>query len=193
MRAYRINELKDATVFEVDFPATQQLKRNKLKELNIAKPEGLIYVPIDFNRQRLDEVLSAAGFNPKQPTFFVWEGVTMYLDSNSVDATLQSIRALSAPNSFLYFDYLHQSVLNGTNSLPEAIAVRESQSFAGRGSEKYTYGIEESEMKEFLAQRGFNLIEHSSGDDLKQRYFHGEGSRRYVFRICGFVLAQARS
>jgi len=191
MRAYRIAELKTAKVFEVDFPATQQLKRSKLRELNITAPELLEYVSIDFNKQQLDEALMAAGFDAAQPTFFIWEGVTMYLDARSVDATLNAIHNLSAPSSSLYFDYLYKSVLDGRNTLPEAIAVRESQSFAGRGSEKYTYGIEESEMKQFLAQRGFDLLENLSGDDLKSRYFHGENAYRYVFRICGFVLALA--
>jgi len=189
MRAYRMEELQNAKVIEVDFPATQQLKRSKLRELSITEPEGLEYVSIDFNKQPLDETLIAAGFNSSRPTFFIWEGVTMYLDARSVDATLKAIHNLSAPNSSLYFDYLYQSVLDGRNTLPEAIAVRESQSFAGRGSEKYTYGIEESEMKEYLAERGFELAEHLSGDDLKKRYFHGENADRYVFGICGFVLA----
>lgn len=190
MRAYRLDELKDIPVFEVDFPATQAMKKDKLKSIELPERKQLSYVPIDFNKDELGVELTKAGYNPKVKTLFLWEGVTMYLDANSIDATLNYIAAKAATGSTLYFDYLFLSVLDGRCNLPEAIGVRKTGSFAGRGTEKYTFGIEETEIGQFLAERGLHLLEHMTGESLKSRYFHGKNAKRYVFGICGFVHAE---
>lgn len=189
MRAYRLEELKDIHVFEVDFPATQNLKLEKLKDIHLPERHHLTYVPVDFNKDALSEKLSQAGFDPKIKTLFIWEGVTMYLNSEAVHATLKFIASNALAGSTLYFDYLFQSVLDGRSTLPEAVLVRKTKSFGGRGTEKYTFGIEESEIEGFLNQRGFNLLEHMTAETLKARYFQGENAKRYIFGICGFVHA----
>ena len=45
--AYR-NPFPALRVFEVDFPATQQWKREMLAEADIALPDKLTFVPLDF-------------------------------------------------------------------------------------------------------------------------------------------------
>lgn len=190
MRPFRMEELKNVHVFEVDFPATQAMKREKLKTIELPERHHLTYVPIDFNRQDLGTELSRAGYDASIRTLFIWEGVTMYLDTASVDATLHYISTHAAKGSTLYFDYLFHSVLDGSNMSREAVLVRETKSFNGHGTEKYTYGIEESEIGSFLSARGFTLKEHMTADSLKDRYFHGINAKRYLFRICGFVHAE---
>lgn len=193
MRPFRLEQLKDVHVFEVDFPATQALKREKLKTIDLPERHHLTYVPIDFNKDDLAMELSNAGYDPNVKTLFIWEGVTMYLDAESVNATLKFISSNSAKGSTLYFDYLFQSVLDGTCMHPEAVHVRETKSFNGHGTEKYTYGIEEEKIEQFLADHGFRLTEHMTGETLKERYFHGPNAKRYLFRICGFVHAEIDS
>src|SRR6202050_1112008 len=51
-------------VYEVDHPATQEWKRQRLAEAQIAHPSFLILVPVDFERDDLAEKLVAAGFQP---------------------------------------------------------------------------------------------------------------------------------
>jgi len=190
MRAFRLEALKDIPVFEVDFEATQQLKQRKLAAIELPERNHLSYVSIDFNKDELGDVLAKSGYDHSVKTLFVWEGVTMYLDAESIDRTLAFIASNTGNGTTVYFDYLMQSVLDGTCNYPEAVAVRNTESFNSDGIEKYTYGIEESSISEFLYQRNFKLLEHMTGESLKERYFHGKNAKRYVFRICGFVHAQ---
>jgi len=192
MRAFRLEELNDIPVFEVDFPATQQLKQRKLEAIELPERNYLTYVPIDFNEDELGDVLTKSGYDHNLKTLFIWEGVTMYLDAESVDRTLAFVASNTGTGTTLYFDYLMQSVLDGRCNYPEAVAVRKTKSFNSDGVEKYTYGIEETEMEEFLSARKFKLLEHMTGESLKTRYFHGENAKRYVFRICGFVHAELK-
>ena len=67
--AYR-NPFADLRVFEVDHPATQESKRRRLEEAQIAIPPQTVYVAIDFASMSLDEALAASGFDTSAPSFF---------------------------------------------------------------------------------------------------------------------------
>ena len=58
--AYR-NPFHSLRVFEVDLPATQAWKRKMLGSAEIAVPESLAFVPLDFERQVLSGELVEAG------------------------------------------------------------------------------------------------------------------------------------
>jgi methyltransferase (TIGR00027 family) len=64
--AYR-NPHEALRVFEVDHPATQAWKRQRLAEANIAAPDTLTFTPVDFERVSLAEGLAAAGFDAAAP------------------------------------------------------------------------------------------------------------------------------
>jgi methyltransferase (TIGR00027 family) len=66
-------------VFEVDHPATQNWKRERLKQADLAVPSSLTFAPVDFERQSLADGLTAAGFQADAPAFFQWLGVVPYL------------------------------------------------------------------------------------------------------------------
>ena len=68
--AYRAPHSQDLRIFEVDHPATQAWKRQRLAEADIPLPAALTFVPVDFERETLADGLAAAGFDPAQQTFF---------------------------------------------------------------------------------------------------------------------------
>jgi methyltransferase (TIGR00027 family) len=91
-------------IFEVDHPATQAWKRQRLADAAIPLPEWLTFAPIDFERETLAEGLAAAGFDRGQRTFFIWLGVVPYLPEEAVWATLGFIASL--PNgAHVVLDY----------------------------------------------------------------------------------------
>jgi methyltransferase (TIGR00027 family) len=101
-RAWRMLELADVTVFEVDQPATQQDKRDRAAGLSGAPPT---FVPVDFSRDRLGEALAAAGHRADLATTWIWEGVVPYLTEAEVVATVIALAAGSAPNSRLIVNF----------------------------------------------------------------------------------------
>jgi methyltransferase (TIGR00027 family) len=106
-RAWRLPALARARVFELDHPATQAWKRE------IATPIAPLarevrFVPIDFGREDPAERLPAAGFDPGRTTFWLWEGVAMYLAPEAVLRTLAATAGLSAPGSRLALTYRSQ-------------------------------------------------------------------------------------
>ena len=96
-----------ARVFEVDHPATQQWKHERLDEAGIAVPPTVRFVPVDLERDELAPALCAAGFDPRAPAAFSWLGVVVYLPHEVVMRTLRALRELGAPGSVVVFDYVN--------------------------------------------------------------------------------------
>jgi methyltransferase (TIGR00027 family) len=90
-------------VFEVDCPATQEWKRERLREAGLPQPGSLTFVPIDFEREGLAAGLAGAGFRSDCPAFFQWLGVVVYLSLEAILATLRVIASI--PASAVVFEY----------------------------------------------------------------------------------------
>jgi methyltransferase (TIGR00027 family) len=103
-RAWRLDGLAGIDVFEVDHPASQQEKRDRVGgRAPVART--LRYVSVDLARDPLGDALDAAGHRTSAPTTWVWEGVVPYLTRADVTATVAAVAALSAPGSTLVVNY----------------------------------------------------------------------------------------
>ena len=92
-------------VFEVDHPATQHIKRERVHRVAGHIPPNLAFVPVDFEADRLDEALSRSRLDAEKPAFFSWLGTTYYLTKDAIRETLGYIAAVAAPGSRLVLDY----------------------------------------------------------------------------------------
>jgi methyltransferase (TIGR00027 family) len=109
-RAFRMPELRNSVVFEVDHPDSQRDKRARATKLPPIARE-VRYVPVDFEQDGLDEALERAGHAPSEPTTWVWEGVVMYLEPEDTEATLAVLQRRSPPGSRLIVVYHAPSVV----------------------------------------------------------------------------------
>ena len=91
-------------IYEVDHPATQAWKLQRLAEAQIALPPWLILAPVDFGRDDVGEKLVAAGFQQNSPAFFSWLGVVPYLTQDAIGRTLDYMSSIR--NSEVVFDYM---------------------------------------------------------------------------------------
>src|SRR5215831_8018282 len=95
---------REVRIYEVDHPATQAWKRQRLDEAQLALPPWLILVPVDFERDDLGEMLVGAGFQQHSPAFFTWLGVVPYLTQDAIASTLDYMASIE--NSEVVFDYM---------------------------------------------------------------------------------------
>ena len=71
-RAYRLRELlKGVRFIEVDFGPTQEYKKRRVRDVLGCLPENVTYAPIDFTREKLEDVLQRTGYRPDQRSFFI--------------------------------------------------------------------------------------------------------------------------
>jgi len=156
----------DLRVFEVDHPATQAWKRERLRAAGIPVPANLTFVPVDFERQRLAEQLDVVGFQPA-PTFFSWLGVTPYLTREAFDATMAFISILPLRTAVV-FDYaVDPSSLDAfQQAAARALAAR-----VEAAGEPFRLFFNPSDLEYELRALGFSQAENLDCDQINARYF----------------------
>jgi len=171
--AYRTTLGESLRIFEVDHPATQAWKRERLAQAAIPVPSMLTFVPIDFEREILADGLAAAGFDPAQQTFFTWLGVVPYLTEQAVLSTLGFIASLPV-GAHVVFDYSNPPV-SGPDQNDDA-SVRDSlaERVASLG-ETFKSHFETDVLHASLTALGFSQIEDLGPALIRERYFARRG------------------
>ena len=154
-------------VFEVDHPGTQRWKQQLLAEASIGVPASLRFVAADFERDDLAIVLQQAGFNADRPACVSWMGVTMYLTTDAVAATLRTVAGFAA-GSCLCFDYRVPVAM--LNPVERAINEVFEQRIAALG-EPWISAFDPTHLNRQLLELGFNTAESATPEDLNARYF----------------------
>jgi methyltransferase (TIGR00027 family) len=99
------------SLFEVDHPATQEHKRERLKVAGLVCPANMHFAGVDFTTgDSLADMLSAAGFDAQRPSIWSWLGVTVYLLVEAIRSTLTSVSELAAPGSTLVASYVEPTI-----------------------------------------------------------------------------------
>jgi methyltransferase (TIGR00027 family) len=169
--AYRSPYGDRLRVFEVDFPATQAWKRERLAAAAIEVPNWLTFAPVDFERQTLADGLAASGFDPAQQTFFTWLGVVPYLSQDAVWATLRFI-AKHPGGAHVIFDYSDPpDTLDDETKAYHDIRARR---VAELGERWVTY-FEAEPLRERLLALGYLEVEDLRPGQLVNRFFPGRG------------------
>jgi len=161
-------------VFEVDHPATQSWKRERLLEANLAVPATLTFAPVDFTRQGLAEELASAGFQATQPAYFVWLGVVPYLRREAISAILQFIAGV--PGSEVVFDYSEPLENYSPERRANVAAVAERTAAIG---EPWLSYLDPAEIAKDLLDRGFGELDDIGLADIAALYLgaaKGEGT-----------------
>jgi methyltransferase (TIGR00027 family) len=189
-RAYRIEGVQRAQVFEIDEPATLAVKRARMERVLGALPGHVSLVAMDFEHDDLGARLNAAGLRREARTMFICEGVTSYLTAAGVDATFRRVSALAATGSRLAFTYLDRAALEGRSDLPGA---RAAIAAVRRAGEPFQFGLDPGDLPAYLADRGLELLEDASTAELAVRYLHPLGRRPPASPFYRVALAACRS
>lgn len=190
-RAYRFDKLKGRIrVFEVDHPDTQRAKTEKIEKIFGGRPDGVVYVPVDFGSDKLDVRLFESTYDRGLKTLFIWEGVTPYLIPEAVDETLEFVARNSGKGSSIIFDYAFRPAVDGTSDQHDAQKWR--RTFEQRG-EPPRFGINQEDIDEFLTCRGFCQVKSVTVESLKTLYLKDSTGGRKLTGLGGIVYATVDS
>jgi methyltransferase (TIGR00027 family) len=169
--AYRRSDLRQTVhVYEVDHPATQQWKRQRLTELCIALPDNLTFIPIDFEVQTLAAGMAASAFKHHEPAFFSWLGVTQYLTTEAVLGTLRYVASSAAPGSEIVFQIIRSP--SSLSAEDQAVVTVASQRAAQHG-EPWQSFFEPQALESQLRAMGFTQVLHFTAAEATTLYFQG--------------------
>ena len=162
-------------VFEVDHPASQEWKRERLAEVGLISPASTSFVGVDFEAQSLGPSLTDAGLSLQAPVFFIWLGVVPYLTRDAIMTTLNFIATL--PGSEVVFDYSEplEHYPSERRFALEALAAR-----ALAIGEPWLSYFDPTELSGLLHASGFDAVEDLGISGIATRYLGTESSNTDV-------------
>ncbi len=161
-RAWRMPELASTTVFEVDQHASQ---KEKVRRIGARAPlaHRVAEVPVDLGSGSLARGLDEAGFDPREVTTWVWEGVIPYLPAAAVAATLGEISTQSAPGSRLIMNYQSRELRPRVARTLVRLVLRASRASDPLASEPWRSLWRPAELAKLCAEHGYRV---DSDEDL---------------------------
>jgi methyltransferase (TIGR00027 family) len=162
--------------FEVDHPATQQDKRERLARLGIAARQ-VRFVAADFTRDPVAERLTAAGLDPAKPGLFLLEGVATYLEQAVLECVLRQFRQVARAGSRL--------AISVSLSGADGEARSRFQASVATLGEPARSTLEADQATEVLARTGWQVMTGQDADDSEA------AARRERLRSVGLLIATA--
>ncbi len=161
-------------VFELDDPATQDEKKQRIADAGWIQPKDLHWVPLNFLTGDLGEALRETGFDPQVLSFFSLLGVSYYLPKEVLFRIFQSIASLGTEGSTLVFDYFDEDAFDASKASPRMARMQAAAKFGG---EPMLTGLAPDALSKELGTVGLSLRNPMNPAQIQARYFDGNGYR----------------
>ncbi|OPX56028.1 methyltransferase, TIGR00027 family [Oceanospirillum multiglobuliferum] len=150
---------------ELDHPATGAQKKKALFDKS---PSNLHLLAVDFSQTDARTALSEySGFDAGRNTFYICEGVLMYLDRADVDRLFSGLKQLTGAGS--RFVYTCVVPMNSADNNCGALL----KLYLKFKNEPLNWMIEQQEQADFVEQQGYQLNEIANTNVLRERYLKG--------------------
>lgn len=184
---FRHPELNDSLeIFELDYPATQDLKKVRLANANFQIPENLHFVPMDFTKEFTAQNLVDKGFVPNKKTFFSLLGVSYYLTKEEIANLINEIFTKVPSGSSIVFDYADDKLFEEKGMSNRVQNMLHMASVSGEPMKSsFTY----DEMEKMLERSGLLIYEHLSPDTINNQFFRNRTDYLSAFETIHYIHA----
>ena len=155
-------------IYEIDYPATQRIKQNRLMEILDSSPEGVEFLPVDLEKRTIADALSASSFLKDERAFFSWLGTVPYLSEEAVFNVFRDLASFAARGSEIVFDY---SIPTSMWPPKEHQALVRILRIIGRRGEPVKSFFEPDAFSDEVSRLGYHIFENISPAELNQKYF----------------------
>ena len=178
--------LRSLRVFEVDHPASQAWKLERVRDLALPLSDSQVFVPVDFEAEPVQDALGAAGFDWGRPALFSWTGVAPYLTAQAIASTLRTIARTAAGSEVVFSYRAEEAVLDDVGRE----FVRIYAPLAASLGEPLQPGWPAIEIEQLISRSGLKVVDHPVRADLQARYFAGRTDGLRPFNAESLVTAR---
>jgi methyltransferase (TIGR00027 family) len=164
----RPNFSADLRIYEIDHPATQRIKRQRLMEIFDSSPKGVEFLAIDLEKRTIADALSDASFSKDKKAFFSWLGTVPYLSEAAVFAVLRDLACFAAHKSEIVFDYLIPTRLM---KIEDRQALGRAMRIIERWGEPVKSFFDPDAFPDEVSRLGYRILENQSPAELNKSYF----------------------
>lgn len=153
-------DFPDVQFWEIDHPATQRHKARVFPEIG---GERLHFIAVDLNAALDGETLIKSGFDPAQRTFWIAEGLLMYLPADIVSSLMRTLKSLSASRSQLAFTFMERQSDGRIRFHSQSKLV---DWWLRERSERFVWGTARGELADLM--RPWRVIRFFDHDNLRE-------------------------
>ena len=175
----------DLEIFEIDSPATQNLKRERITACGLTLPDSVHFIAADLSRETVAAALARSPFRADELTFFSWLGVTMYLTHEANRETLRSIASCAPMASELVFTYMDERQFHAQSAAFDEL----EQRVAALG-EPFLSGFDPGTLARELEGCGLQLLEDLNGIEMAAKYDRADVNGLRPSRFSHIALAR---
>ena len=184
--AWRYPSLTDVTIFEIDHPATQKFKLERLQQAGYELPSHLKLVAMDFTKELSLEKLLAAGFDPSKKTVFSLLGVTYYLTAIELQQMLHVFFKDLPQGSSIVFDFADEHLFTKPGIFNR---VQHMVQMAQASGEPMKFATSLSDLEKLLSKEQLLIYEHLSPQDIQNQYFANRHDNLQAFETIHYIHA----
>ena len=154
-------EFRAAQFWEIDHPATQVHKIRVLPRIDSSR---IHFISTDLNRSNLKtDRLAQTGLDSSRPTFWIAEGLLMYLPATKVKSLFGDVKSISAPDSQFAFTFMEK---RGDDRIRFQQQTRLADWWLSHRSEPFVWGSVRAELAEFV--QPWKVSRFLDQDDLRK-------------------------
>lgn len=155
-------------IYEIDHPATQQIKRKCIIDILGSSPDGVEFLAINLEKRTIADALSDSSFLVKEKAFFSWLGTIPYLSKGAIFTVLRDLASFAAHGSEIVFDYLIP-----LNLMPqeERRALEKVMRIIERWGEPVKSFFNPGVFPKEVSRLGYQIIENQSPAEQNEKYF----------------------
>lgn len=176
----------DVTIFEVDHPSTQQFKLQRMQQTNLARPNNLTFVSMDFTKELSLKKLRASGFDSTKKTVFTLLGVTYYLTKEILQQLLNTLFKDLPKGSSIIFDLADERLFSEPGIYNR---VQHMVQMAAASGEPMKTSTTIHELEQLLFAEQLLIYEHLSPQDIQNQYFADRDDNLQAFETIHYIHA----
>jgi methyltransferase (TIGR00027 family) len=160
-------EFPHVRFFEVDHPATQQIKRRAL-ESRFMLASNITFIAADLTHESWERaLLSQSDYRDQAHTLVIAEAVLMYLQPNDLDAIFKFLREHTDQRSRFLFTFMEP---RGDGKISFHNATRLLDSWLRWRGEPFTWGVRREALSSYLHEGGFSLQQLATPETFRRRF-----------------------
>lgn len=181
------NLMSKISVFEIDQPGPQKWKQNRIKELQLACPDNLHFIPVDFESgESWTEMLAQSKFDLSKPAIIVSTGVSMYLSKEANKKLLSETAKFQKGSIFAMTFMLALELLEEK----ERQLMRFVMNKAAESNTPFLSLFQPDDIVKMAKGSGFSSADYISASDLFKKYFSKRTDALNAGNAEAFLLAR---
>ncbi|MFD1205373.1 class I SAM-dependent methyltransferase [Sporosarcina contaminans] len=173
-------------IFEVDYLATQEFKKQRLSYAEYPIPKHLHFVSMDFTKDFTVQPLVEAGFKPNKKTFYSFLGVSYYLTKEENSNLVNQLFTEVPSGSSIVFDYADDNLFKEKGRSNRVQNMVQMASASGEPMKScFTY----NEIEKMLENAGLLIYEYLSPDTINNEFFQERSDYLSAFETIHYIHA----